>query len=99
MMGQAEIEALVKNIDQRTERIEQILPTLATRAYIDEKLDQTHTFIRVMTESIRDDIRLLAEGQVGLHHRIGEVRTELKSDIKGLDQRLTRVEAILLKRT
>ena len=30
-MDQAEIEALIKNIDTRTKRIEQLLPTLATK--------------------------------------------------------------------
>jgi hypothetical protein len=31
-MEQRELETLVKNIDERTQRIEQILPTLATKA-------------------------------------------------------------------
>lgn len=138
MMGQADMETVIKNLDHRVEGIEQILPTLATRAelqaaiaplatreemraaireavaplptrdemhatirsesertrtYIDQRVDETHTFMKVLTETVRDDIRLLAEGQVGLREQIAELRTEVKAEIKGLDQRVTRLEA------
>jgi ubiquinone biosynthesis protein UbiJ len=46
----------------------------------------------VVAEDLRGDIRLLAEGQVALHQRVDNVRTELKSDIAALDRRVMRLE-------
>ena len=55
--------------------------------------ERTRRHAEVMNESLRDDIRLLAEGQVALHQRIDDVRAELKGDISALDRRLMRLEA------
>ena len=79
-----EMEEQLKNLDARTTRIEQILPTLVTKD--DLRLLATKEDLRVfvtreeflasqaetrrhaviLTESVRDDIRLLAEYVAGL---------------------------------
>lgn len=112
MMGQAEMEKVIKNLDHRVKRIEQILPTLATRedlreaiaplatrdesiktrTYIDQKIDETHTFMKALTETVRDDIRLLAEGHISLHQRIDRLEIGLTTEMKRLEQRIERVE-------
>jgi hypothetical protein len=62
----SEMEALLKNLDQRVARIEQILPTLATKADLerfvtkDEFRDEIRG-VRVLIEDSRSDTRLLAE--------------------------------------
>ena len=61
------------------------------RALRDEG-EQTRRHFDVVAESLHDDIRLLAEGQVALHQRIDDVRIELKSDIANLDRRVMRLE-------
>lgn len=63
------------------------------RAEIREEGDRTRRHFDVLIESVRDDIRLLAEGLAALHHRVEDVRTELKADIAALDRRVMRLEA------
>ncbi len=60
---------------------------------IREEGDRTRRHFDVVAESLRDDIRLLAEGQVGLHRRIDDFRIELRADIAALDRRVMRLEA------
>jgi cobalamin-dependent methionine synthase I len=55
--------------------------------------DRTRRHFDVVTENLRDDIRLLAEGQVALHQRVDSLHTELKADIAALDRRVMRLEA------
>jgi hypothetical protein len=124
---QPELETVVRNLDGRVARIEQILPTLVTKEDLKAALaplptrDEMHEAIEkaiqkavdplatkvevrdegqrtrrhfdVVAESLRGDIQLIAEGQVALQQRFEELRTELKSDIGGLDRRLMRLEA------
>ena len=66
---------------------------LATRQDVRESEERTRRHMEALIESLRDDIRLLAEGQVSLHHRIENVRSELKADIAALDRRVMRLEA------
>ena len=131
-MEQPELEIVVRNLDGRAARIEQILPTLvtkedlkvaleplptreemheairkateplATRAELEllatkvemrEEGERTRRHFDVVAESLTGDIRLIAEGQVHLQQSFEELRTELKTDIAGLDRRLKRLEA------
>jgi polyphosphate kinase len=98
------MEQLLRNLDRRVERIEQILPTLATKDELQSVESTLRDEIRaegvqsrrhfdIVAESLRDDIRLIAEGQAALTHGVAAMRTELKHDIAGLDRRLTRLEA------
>ncbi|MDP6580723.1 MAG: hypothetical protein QF681_08710 [Vicinamibacterales bacterium] len=66
---------------------------LATRVSLDELEQRMRTHFDIATESLRDDIRLIATGMVNLTLRMDDLRGELKSDIAGLDRRLMRVEA------
>ena len=59
------MEAVLKSLDQRVGRIEQILPTLAT------KDDVRH--VRVLIEDSRSETRLLAEHMVLLMNQMSEV--------------------------
>jgi hypothetical protein len=75
------MEALITNVDARTTRIEQILPTLATKddlknlatkAELREGLEKVQASIQevrrhamVLNEAVRNDIRLLAEHIAG----------------------------------
>jgi hypothetical protein len=126
------MESLLRNLDRRTERIEQVLPTmvtkeelqaaiarlatkeelqaaiaplvtkeelraaiepLATKAGMREEGERTRRHFDVVAESLRDDIRIIAEGQVALARRVDDVHVQLKRDIAGLDKRVTRLEA------
>ncbi len=138
------LEQVVRNINERLGRVEQILPTLATKAElhdavaplatkvelreaiaeavaplatkvelreaiaeavaplatkvelreaIREEGERTRQHFDVVAERLEGQIRLIAEGHVALGERIDDVRTELKTDIKQLDRRVTRLEA------
>ena len=82
-----QMQQLLVNVDRRVERIEQILPTLATkddlsaaiaplatkaelRAAIDAAEQRMRTHFDVVTESLRDDIQLLATAVAGLSQRV-----------------------------
>ena len=93
------MEQRVNDLDRRVERVEQILPTLATkgdllatktdleaaianaieplatraelRAAIAESEERMRTHFDVVAESLRDDIRLIAEGLAALSERVG----------------------------
>jgi hypothetical protein len=57
-----------------------------------EEGDRTRRHFDVLAENLRDDIRLLAEGQVALHQRVDNLRTELRADIAALDRRVMHLE-------
>jgi ubiquinone biosynthesis protein UbiJ len=125
---------MVRNIDDRVARIEQILPTLATKADLlatkedlraelqrsiqplatraemheairkavkplatkiemREEAESTRRHFDVVAESLRGDIRLIAEGQADLQRRFEDLRGGVKGDIALLDRRLMRLEA------
>ena len=156
-MDQDDMEQGFRNLDRRVERVEQILPTLATkddlqaaikplatkaelRAAIDKAVEplatkaelraavrplatkaelrtaideavaplatkaelqgaiggaegRMRTHFDVVTESLRDDVRLIAAGMADLSQRMDQLRGELKTDIAVIDRRLMRVEA------
>ena len=52
-MEQHEIEAHIKNIANRTERIEQILPKLATKKDLQEEGERTRRHFDVVAEEIK----------------------------------------------
>ena len=87
-----ELEAAVARLATREELAAAIAP-LATRAEVGEEGERTRRHFDVVAESLRDDIRIIAEGQVSLSHRFDEFRVEFKADIASLDRRVTRLEA------
>ena len=80
----SEMEAVLKSLDQRVGRIEQILPTLATKADLVSTRDELRAEIRaesrgvkVLIEDARSDTRLLAEHLVTLMDQMGEALRRL----------------------
>lgn len=76
---------------------EEVFATFPTRKEMSEAIredgQQTRRHFDVIAESLRDDIRMLAEGQAALHQRVDVFRNELKADIAALDRRVMRLEA------
>jgi hypothetical protein len=72
-MHPEQMEELLINIDRRVGRIEQILPTLPTKAdlqaAISELEQRMRTHFDVVAESRRDDIQLIATGLASFSHR------------------------------
>lgn len=118
-MDLAALEKRVENIDERTKRIEQILPTLptkeelkllatkeemhaaiqaavaplATRDEVRAEGERTRRHVDVVAESLRADIKAIAEGHAVLAERMDAMKVELKADIAALDGRVMRLEA------
>ena len=66
MLTPAQMEQVLERIDRRLTTIEQILPPLATK----QELQAAVTRFDVLIESVRDDIRLVAEAVVSLIGRL-----------------------------
>jgi hypothetical protein len=105
-MEMPEIEQVVRNIDRRLERVEQILPTLATREELQAAIAplatreevraearETRRHFDVVAESLHDDIRLAAEGLVALGAKFDRFRRRVDRDLAKVDERLTALEA------
>ena len=87
----SEMEAVLKSLDQRVGRIEQILPTLATKADLDafatkadlerfatkDELRDEIRGVKVLIEDSRGDTRLLAEHVATLMRQMTEVLRRL----------------------
>ena len=59
-MGQFEIETRIRNIDERTRRMEQILPTLASRDEVQACVTRSELQEIVKTLATRDDLKIFA---------------------------------------
>ena len=93
-MNLVQMKKRIKNIDRRLGRIEQILPTLTTKAELQaaieplatkvelrEEGDRTRRHMDIIAESLHDDIRLLAEAHGWVTGRLADH-----------DARITRLE-------
>jgi hypothetical protein len=74
----SEMETVLKNLDQRVGRIEQILPTLATKADLEKfatkaELRDEIRGVKVLIEESRSDTRLLAEHMSSLMNQMNDV--------------------------
>lgn len=78
-MKQIELEAAVKNLNDRVTRIEEILPTLATKAdlgplstktEVREEGERTRRHFDVVAERIEGQVRLVAEGHAWLAQKL-----------------------------
>ena len=95
-MSTGQMEQRIENVERRVDRVEQILPTLATKddlraaiaplatkaelkaavallatkAELREVEQRLRTHFDVVAESLRDDIRLVAEAVVALSERV-----------------------------
>ena len=69
---------VVRNIDRRLERVEQILPTLPTRDELREEFERSRGHTDVLFETLNDSIRIVAEGFAATQTAIdGEIRPTL----------------------
>ena len=72
-MWTEQMEQRVENVERRVDRIEQILPDLATRDELQEAITASEQRLRthfdVVAESLRHDIRLVAEAVAALSER------------------------------
>jgi hypothetical protein len=73
------LDGRVGNLDLRVGRIEQILPTLATKAELRDEIRG----VKILIEDVRSDVRHLAEstdaGFTGVHQRIDAETAGLSS--------------------
>lgn len=97
-----ELERVVQNIDRRLTKVEQILPTLATKEDLKAlatKEDlrtlraEMRTHFSAVAERLESHIRLVAEGHVDLQRRFDEANRRYDTTIAQHDRRVTRLEA------
>lgn len=72
--------------------IHSAIAPLATREEMQEEGERTRTYMKVLIEDVRDEIRLVAEGHVALDKRDLNQHGELKENVAALDTRVTRLE-------
>ena len=63
------------------------------RELMREEGERTRRYFDVIAESLRDDIRLLAEGLVALSQRVDSLAISTKAGFASVEQRLMRLEA------
>ena len=83
------LERVVRNIDRRLERVEQILPTLPTREELREEFERSRRHTQILFESLKDEIRLVAEG---LAPTQAEVTQVIRPTLAVYDKRITALE-------
>ena len=108
-MAQWALEHHVQDLERSIATVEQILPTLATKADLADLKTATKADIQlaeegtrrhfdVVAESLRDDIRMIADGVVSLHARVDAHRAETAGVLANHERRLTRLETPRPKR-
>ena len=69
-MNSDDLKTRVNNINDRTTRMEQILPTLATKEDLRQEGELTRAHFDAVAERIEESVKLIAEGHVGLDQRV-----------------------------
>lgn len=99
-MTQIEMEQLLENLDRRLARVEQKLPTLATKEDLErfatkqdlerfatkEEFEESKRFALMLNEATRDDIRIVAEGVAALAGNVRDITAQLTSLTERLEQ-------------
>ena len=86
------MEDAIKNLDRRLVSVEQILPTLATKDDLRQAVAESKLHTDIRFESLRDDIRMVAEAVAAIPARFDEIdrrfaRTDARLDrLEGLTQ-------------
>jgi len=98
-----EMEEALQNLDRRTATIEQILPTLATRQDLERfatKLDlrdgitEAKRHAGVLVESVRNDIRIVAEAVATLVIKVDSLTDRVDSLADRVDSLADRVDSL-----
>ena len=80
----SEMEAVLKSLDQRVGRIEQILPTLATKGELRDEIRG----VRVLIEDVRGDVKVVHDRidieMAGLNRRMDERFDAMQAQFGGL---------------
>ena len=105
-MAQRDLEHRVQNIERRLTSVEQIVPTLATKADLEAAIAplatkaevkaeaaETRRHFDVVAEGLHADIRMIAEGVVALQAAGDARHVEVMGILARHDRRLTRLEA------
>ncbi len=87
-MEPQELDEVLRNLDRRTGRIEQILPTLPT-----ETLDEPAAPLDDVVESLREDIRRLAEELDAIDKRDAAQHGGIKGELAHVVRRIVRLES------
>jgi len=103
-MDQLDIEELLKDLNTRTGRIEQKLPTLATttdvreeaermRQHVDKEAERTRQHFDVVAEGMKDSLKVIADGHKALSDRITTIGRDIRSVLDNHERRITTLEA------
>ena len=91
----SEMEAVLKSLDQRVGRIEQILPTLATKAELRDEIRG----VRVLIEDVRGDVRIVHDRidieMAGLNRRMDENFDGLQSQFDAMQSQFDAMQTQL----
>ena len=87
-----DLAAAIAPLATKAELAAAIAP-LATKAEMREEGERTRQHFDVVAESLRDDIRLIAESQVALQAEVRLGRKDLDGRLNNHDKRITRLEA------
>ncbi len=87
------MEEVLENLNRRVDRIEQILPTLATKDDVKAEGERTRAHFDAVAERLEEQIRLLAEGLLSLTRQFDEFKAETNTRFARIEDRLIRLEA------
>ena len=100
----SEMEAVLKSLDQRVGRIEQILPTLATKTDLERyatkaELRDEIRGVKVLIEDVRGEVRTVADGVQGLEgslqRGLQNLHERIDAEAAGLSRRMDDVSRVL----
>ena len=87
----SEMEAVLRSLDQRVGRIEQILPTLATKGELRDEIRG----VRVLIEDVRGDVKLVHDRidieMAGLNRRMDDMFTTLQTQFTAMQSQFAEV--------
>lgn len=104
-MDDRTMEEVLENLNRRVDRIEQILPTLATKDDLRKAIaplatkeevraegERTRAHFDAVAERLEEQIRLLAEGLLSLTRQFEEFKADTNARFAEMDRRLARLE-------
>lgn len=89
-MDARELDEALSNLDRRTSRIEQILPTLG----VDDEGEPAAPEADAALASLRDELRRVSEGLDAVDRRDAAQHGGLKGEIAHVIRRIVRLEAM-----
>ena len=105
-MDRRTMERVLDDVERRVGRIEQILPTLATKDDLRKAIaplatkeevraegERTRAHFDAVAERLEEQMRLLAEALLSLTRQFDEFKAETNARFAQIEERLTRLEA------